>query len=314
MTQNDEPFTPALSTSEQVYEALDRRLPYLLVAPAVLLVLGFMVYPLLWAFKLSIYDVYIYDLDAQRFIGMEHYVEIFGDPTFYHVMANSFVFVIASVVGQLGLGLGLALLLDRRWIADRVAGVFRATYILPWATTGVIVAYSWQFMLNPRVGVVNEALRWLGWSTPPAWLNSVQWALLAVIVANIWRGTPFSLVFQTSGLQSIRRRLYEAAAVGGATRLQTVRHVTLPLLRPFVVMNLVLITLFTFNVFDIIFVMTGGGPINSTTVLSLYMYETAFHVGNFGRASALAVILFTINLAMIALYLYTLGGSERRST
>lgn len=298
-----------LTRKERLYEAIDRRLPYLMVAPALLLVFGLMLYPALWAVKLSLYEVKIYNLDAQTFVGLANYVEILRNPFFWHVMWNSFVFVFASVLGQFGIGLVLALLLNRDWVPGRVTRFFRATYVLPWATTGVIVAYSWQFMFNPRLGLVNQFLRWLGWANPPAWIQSIEWAMVAVIIANIWRGAPFSLIFQTSGLQSIRESLYEAAEVGGASTLQTIRYVTIPQLRPFIMMNLVLITLFTFNVFDIIFVMTGGGPLEATEVLSLHMYETAFSVGEFGRASALAVILFVINVVMALTYIAVLGES-----
>lgn len=288
-------------------EAVDRHLPALLVVPAVLLVIGLVGYPLAWAVKLSLHDVWIYDLDSQTFVGVSNYASIISDPTFHGVLWNTFVFVAASVVGQLALGIGLAVLLDQGVVQTGVTRALRAAYILPWATTGVIVAYSWEFMFNPRLGLVNQFLRFAGWANPPAWVNSVEWAMAAVIVANVWRGTPFSLVFQTSGLQGIHRRWYEAAAVGGATTWQTLRHVTLPLLRPFIAMNLVLITLFTVNVFDLIFVMTGGGPLERTTVLSLYMYEAAFEIGDFGRASALAVILFAINSALIVTYLHLFG-------
>jgi len=299
-----------LTRRERLYEAIDRRLPYIMVAPAILLVAGLVFYPAAWAIKLSLYEVQIYNLDAQTFVGPANYVEIFENPFFWRVMWNSAVFVFASVLGQFAIGLALALLLNRDWLPDRATRVFRATYILPWATTGVIVAYSWQFMFNPRLGLVNQLLRWLGWASPPAWIQSVEWAMVAVVVANVWRGAPFSLIFQTSGLQSIRESLYEAAEVGGASTLQTIRYVTIPQLRPFIMMNLVLITLFTFNVFDIIFVMTGGGPLEATEVLSLHMYETAFEIGDFGRASALAVILFVINVTMAVTYLSVLGESE----
>lgn len=303
----------ALSTRARIFEAIDRRLPYLLVAPALLIVVGLTVYPIAWAVKLSFYEVTLYDLDAQRFVGLAHYAQIIADPRVHRVLWNTIVFVGASVVGQLGLGLGLALLLDRDLLRDRVAGFFRSTYVVPWATTGVIVAYSWQFMFEPRVGPVNATLRVIGMADPPTWIRSAEWAMLAVVVANVWRGTPFSLVFQTSGLQTIPRELYDAAAAGGASRLRTIRHVTLPLLRPFILMNLVLITLFTVNVFDVIFVMTGGGPLESTLVLSVFLYETAFDLGAFGRASALAVVLFLINVVLVLLYLCVFGtGGDRR--
>lgn len=309
----DEALRDRQAWNGRIHGRIDRWLPYLMVTPAVLLVLGLVVYPLIWAFKLSLYDVRIYDLNTQTFVGFSNYARILSTPAFYDVIWTTAVFVVASVIGQLGIGLLLAVLLDQDWVGGRLVRFFRAAYILPWATTGVIVAYSWQFMFDPRLGLVNQFLRWVGWTNPPAWTSSVEWALVAVIVANVWRGTPFSLVFQTSGLQHVHQRWYEAAAVGGASRGQTLRYVTLPLVRPFVLMNLVLITLFTVNVFDFIFVMTGGGPLDRTTVLSLYMYEAAFEVGDFGRGAALAVILFAINLGAIALYLvlFEAGGESR---
>lgn len=310
MARADESFdrTPR----EQLFEALDRRLPYLFVAPAVLLVVGVLIYPVVWAIKLSLFEVSTYNLDRQVFVGLRHYLDILTTPLFYRVMVNTVVFVGASVIGQLTLGLGLALLLTRDWLGE-LSGAFRASYILPWATTGVIVAYSWQFMFNNRLGLINTVLRAVGVQQVPTWLGSVEWAMVAVIIANIWRGTPFSLVFQSSGLATIGETLYEAAAVAGASNWQKTRYVTIPLLRPFIWMNLVLITLFTVNVFDLIFVMTGGGPLESTEVLSLYMYEMAFQDGRFGRASALAVILFVINLTMVGFYLWASGRGGGRS-
>ena len=308
------PAEPELSPAERLVEAVDRRLPYLLLAPALALVAGLVAYPAAWAVKLSLYRVHLVNLDAQRFVGLANYAAVFSDPAFGEVLANTAVFVGASVVGQVGIGLGLALLLDRSHLGERVARLYRLAYVLPWATTGVIVAYSWQFMFHPQVGLVNAALRGLGVASPPAWLNSVEWAMVAVVVANVWRGVPFSLVFQTSGLRSIPSRLYEAADVGGASPLQAVRHVTLPLLWPFVGMNVVLATLFTVNVFDVIYVMTGGGPLRATEVLSLHMYSVAFDEGAFGRANAVAVVLLGLNAVVVAAYLglaARVGGGRR---
>lgn len=299
-----------MPTRKGVVEAVDARLPYLMIAPAIALIVGLVAYPIVWAVRLSLFAIPTYNLEDRTFVGLAHYRALLTDPLFYDVLVNTLVFVFASVIGQLGIGLGLALLLEDGWLRDEFARVFRGIYILPWATTGVIVAFSWTFMFEPRVGLVNEALRLVGMSEPPSWFQSVQWAMIAVIVANVWRGTPFSLIFQTSGLQSIPRHLFEAAAVGGASRLQTIRYVTIPQLRPFIVVNLILITLFTVTVFDIIFVMTGGGPLRATEVLSIHMYRTTFELGAFGRGSALAVILFGLNIGLVGLYLFALGGTE----
>ena len=305
-----DPAGSAPSIPERAHEAIDRRLPYLMLAPALALVVGVVAYPVLWAIKLSLYEVSVFALDSGAFVGLANYRSIFADPRFLEVVRNTAVFVAASVVGQFALGFGLAVALDGGRIGDRLAGVFRTTYVLPWAVTGVIVGYSWQFVFEPRVGLLNGSLRLLGVAAPPDWLGSVGWAMVAVVVANVWQGTPFSFVFLSSALQSVDDRLYEAAAVGGASRLQAIRHVTLPNLRPFVVMNLLLITLFTVNVFDVIFVMTGGGPLGSTEVLSLYMYETAFETGRFGLASALAVVLFAANAVAVGGYLVVLVRSR----
>lgn len=284
-------------------EALDRRLPILMLLPALALAVGLLAYPVVWAVKLSLHEVSVYNLGAQRFVGLQNYLAILRNPFFYRVLANTAVFVGASVAGQVGLGLGLALLLDREWLPRRLAGAYRATFVLPWAVTGVIVAYSWMFMFEPQVGLVNGMLRVAGVASPPTWLRSVEWAMIALVIANVWQGTPFSLLFLTGGLQSVRRRQREIARVGGASQLQTLRYVTLPRLYPFILMNLVLVTLFTVNVFDLVFVMTGGGPLETTEVLAVHLYEVAFELGQFGRASALAVVLVTLNLAMVATYL-----------
>ena len=304
---------PASTRRERRTATVDRWLPFLFLVPALSLVVGFVLYPVLFAFKLSFFEVNLLAMDDQTFVGVDHYAAILADPTFAHVLWNTVVFVVASVLGQFAIGFGLALALDRTHLPTRVRRVFRVAYVLPWATTGVIVAYSWQFMFDVRLGLVNGLLRWLGVGNPPGWTASVEWAMVAVVVATIWRGVPFSLIFQTSALQSIPDRLSEAARVGGATPLQTLRHVTVPLLWPFVVMNLVLVTLFTLNVFDIVFVMTGGGPLDATNVLSLHMYETAFDLGQFGRANALAVVLFALNVLIVgvAVVAFDRGGTTR---
>lgn len=303
-----QPNRPTRGTvSGRVADAFDRHLPVLMLLPAVVLVVGVLLYPVAWAVKLSLFETPITNLDRQTFVGLSNYAAILGDPFFRRVARNTLVFVGGSVVGQVGIGLALALLLDADWPGERLTRLFRATYVVPWATTGVVVAYSWQFMFDTRTGLVNTVLRWLGVAQPPAWLGSVEWAMAAVVVANVWRGVPFSLVIQTSGLQRVPAALTEAARLGGASRLQTVRHVTLPLVRPFVAMNLLLVTLFTLNVFDVVLVMTGGGPLESTEVLALTMYETAFQLGEFGRAAALAVVLFALNLLLVTGYVLAFG-------
>lgn len=284
--------------------AVDRHLPVLLLAPAIVLVVATVAYPLAWVLWTSLSRVSILDPTGGTFVGLANYRTLLADPTLTTVLGNTVVFVVASVLGQFGLGLALSTLLDRPWLPGRLAGVFRAAFLLPWAVAGVVVAYSWRFVYEPRVGLLNAALAWVGVADPPAWLASVGWAMAAVVVANVWQGTPFSLVFMTSARRSVPRQLFEAASVGGATRWRTFRHVTWPLLVPFAAMNLLLITVFTVNTFDLIYVLTGGGPLDATLVLSVHTYDVAFERGRFGIGAALAVVLLVVNLVSLAGYLF----------
>ena len=298
------------ATRRRVASAVDRHLPVLMLLPAALLVVGTVAYPLVWAIGLGFQQVSIFDLSAGTFVGLANYRTLLADPRFGRVLGNTAIFVGASVAGQFGLGLGLSLLLDREWLPGRLAGLLRASYLLPWAVAGVVVAYSWQFVYDPRVGLLAGLLGSVGIASP-AWLSTVELAMVAVVVANVWQGTPFSLVFMTSALGSVPGRLREAASVGGATRWKTFRHVMLPHLRPFVAMNLLLITVFTVNTFDLIYVMTGGGPLDATEVLAIYTYDVAFDLGKIGLAAALAVVLFAVNAVAVVGYLLVLGVDRR---
>lgn len=295
---------------ERMRAGVDRWFPVLLVAPALLLVAGLVAYPLAWAFVWSLSRVSVFQLDGGTFVGLGNYRALAADPRFGHVLVNTAAFVLASVVGQVGLGLGLAVALDRSWLPRRLARTLRTSFIVPWAVSGVVVAYSWRFVYDPRVGLLAGLLRLAGVMTVPAWLSSVEWALAAIVVANVWQGTPFSFVFLTSALTGVPRRLGEAAAVGGASRWRTFRHATWPHLRPFLAMNLFLVAVFTVNAFELIYVLTGGGPLDATTVLAVHTYETAFELGQFGRAAALTVVLFGVNAVLVAGYL--LVGVVRR--
>lgn len=291
---------------------LDRWLPALLLTPAVGLVALLVAYPLAWTSWLSVHAV-TGAFETGQWVGLDHYRALAGDPEIWRATRNTLVFVGASVLGQVGLGLGLAAVLDRATLPERLRGTFRAVYLVPWATTGVVVAYSWQFVYAPRVGLLNGALRALGWAQPPAWLQQVEWAMAALVVANVWRGAPFAMAFLGSGLARIPSSQYEAAAVGGAGRLDVWRHVVWPGVRPFVVVVLVLAAVFTVGVFDLVFVMTGGGPLGTTEVLSLTLYEATFEEGALGRGLALAMVLVGANLAIAWLALRRRRPSGRRS-
>jgi multiple sugar transport system permease protein len=279
--------------------AKQRALPVSLLLPAFLLVIGIMLYPLFYAFQLSFLDVKLYDMANRTWIGLRNYVEVLTDPLFIKVMQNSAIFVGLSILGQVGFGFALASVLNRPGMRGR--RVFRAIYILPWVASPLVMSYAWRFFYNPRIGLLNYVLGLVGISAPD-WLGDLGVVMISMVIANIWRGTPFSFVLQTAGIQSIPYEVYDAAKVDGASGPQTLVYITLPLMKYFIIMNLIMVTMYTFNSFEAIMIMTGGGPLYATEVLSLHMYHTAFDYGLLGQGSALAVILFLVNLAFTVFY------------
>lgn len=281
-----------------MHSAKSRALPVFLLLPAFLLVIGIMLYPLFYAFQLSFLDVKLYDMANRTWIGLRNYVEVLTDPLFIKVMQNSVIFVGLSILGQVGFGFALASVLNRPGMRGK--RVFRAIYILPWVASPLVMSYAWRFFYNPRIGLLNYVLGLVGINAPD-WLGDLSVVMLSMVIANIWRGTPFSFVLQTAGIQSIPYEVY-AAKVDGASGPQTLVYITLPLMKYFIIMNLIMVTMYTFNSFEAIMIMTGGGPLYATEVLSLHMYHTAFDYGLLGQGSALAVILFVVNLAFTVFY------------
>ncbi len=278
---------------------------YLLILPAVLILLLVLVYPLLYSFYLSFYKVRLAALNIKHFVGLENYKALFtsSEPGFFtQILPATLYFVGASIVLQLGLGLAMALLVTQRWVKGRE--IFRAIFILPWVTSAIVIAISWRFMYEPRLGILNFLLySVLGIKKLPGWLNDLNLVVPCLVVANVWHGTSFSFIMETAGLQSIPYSLYEAATVDGAGSFSKFRYVTFPLLKPFLLINLILISMYTINVFDLIYAMTGGGPLYRSEVISLYMYHQAFEFGHMGYGAAIAIIILFINLILTTLYM-----------
>jgi len=277
---------------------------YLLILPALLLILLILVYPLIQAVLLSLQEVKLASLSRQTFVGLKNYMQIFtfqGPSFFRQVLPATFYFVGGSIVGQLGFGLGMALLVNQKWVRGK--DIFRAIFILPWVTSAIVIAISWRFMYEPRLGVLNHLLVLAGVTSLPSWLNDLNLVMPCLLAANVWHGTAFSFTLQTAGLQSIPYELYEAATVDGAGAGQKFRFVTLPLIRPFLMINLVLISMYTVNFFDLIYAMTGGGPLYRTEVIAVFLYHQAFQYGYMGRGAAVAVLILIINLVLTLIYM-----------
>jgi ABC-type sugar transport system permease subunit len=284
----------------------DRRLAWLLVLPAVGLVALVAIFPLGWTVWESLH---LHDLRmpwrGRPFLGLDNYAELFGDPRFRSALLHTLLFTVVSVTLELVLGLLAALGLDA---AFRGRGAVRAAVLLPWAIPTVVAALLWRFMFESRAGIVNAALVSLGVvDEPVVWFVEAATAWVPVILADVWKSTPFVALLLLAGLQGIDRSLYEAAAVDGAGRWWQLRHVTLPLLRPTILVALVFRTLDAFRVFDLIYVMTGGGPGTSTEPIALYTFDALLQNLRFGYGAALSVVVFLVTFLLALLYIRWLG-------
>jgi ABC-type sugar transport system permease subunit len=259
-----------------------------------------LIFPLFWNIYISFHDVsFITILKNWEYIGWKNFVDLFNDPNFYTSLKNTVLFVAGSVALQFGIGMLMAVLLSQK---VRAAGVLRAIFIIPWTISAVIVAFSFKFIFDYNFGILNYILQQIGlqqvgWLADP---NIVIWSL---VIANMWYGTPFTMLFITAGLLSIIPSIYEAAVIDGATKFRSFLHITLPLLKPFIVINLILITMWSVNFFDLQLVMTGGGPLFASTTASLYMYRQAFEFGLLSKGAAAGLILIIINISVAFVYL-----------
>src|SRR5919108_5639740 len=277
-----------------------RRLePYLLLAPALGILLIFLIFPLFWNIYISLHDVSLTTiLKEWAFIGGANFSGLFEDPNFYTSLKITVVFVVGSVALQFGIGLLISVLLQQQ---VRASGVLLAIFIIPWTISAVIAAFSFKFIFDDNFGILNYVLIQLGLQ-PLGWLSDPNIVIWSLVIANMWYGTPFTILFLTAGLLSINPTIYEAAVIDGATKIRSFIHITLPLLKPFIVINLILITMWSVNFFDIPLIMTGGGPLFASTTASLYMYRQAFEFGLLSKGASAGIVLIAINLSIAFIY------------
>ncbi|MEZ4293955.1 MAG: sugar ABC transporter permease [Polyangiaceae bacterium] len=278
----------------------DRRQAYLLVAPAVLLLAGVTVYPIVAAAWLSFHRM-ILVFHEQRFIGLDNYAFLLHDGRFWSALGNTAYFSVVAVILELLLGLGIALLLTA---AVPGRGFLRAAILVPWAIPTVVSAKLWAWLFNPDHGVVTSMLPVQDVNL----LGTPGYAMHAAIVVDVWKTTPFVALLLLAGLQTIPQDLYRAAEIDGASRWRAFRSITLPMLRPTIAITLVFRTLDAFRVFEAVYVLTDGGPANTTETLSIYAYKTLMRSGDFGYGSALSVATFLCVMAISVVYLRLLMG------
>jgi ABC-type sugar transport system permease subunit len=268
-------------------------------APFVILFGIFLALPILAAFVMSFTSFGLEDLAnpaGTSFVGLQNYAELFNDPKFWQSLGNTVYFVVVGVPLTLILGLAIANALSRGITRFRTA--FRVGYYLPVITSIVAIAVVWRFLLNPDVGLINMLLKDVG-ITGPNWLADPALAMPSIIAMAVWRNLGFAMVVFIAGMQAIPTVLYEAASIDGAGRWQSFRHVTLPMLRPTILFMLVITTIGYLQLFEEPFVMTDGGPLDSTLSVTMYMFQQGFEFFHQGYASAIAYILFVI-VAIIA--------------
>jgi multiple sugar transport system permease protein len=274
---------------------------YLFTAPAALFLVLFLFYPLLNNLYLSAQDVGIanFRVGERPFVGLANYLRLLGDPVFHQAVGLTLLFVSMSLLGQFTIGFALALFFNRAFPGFRV---LRALMLLGWLLPMVVSASIFRWMLEGDLGIVNHGLRLIGLGELARhWLTDPTTAIWGVIIANIWIGIPFNMLLLLAGLQGIPKTLLEASIVDGANAWQRFWHVIWPLMKPVSLTVLILGVVYTFKVFDLILIMTGGGPVNATTILTVFVYRTTFEFFRFGEGAAAAVLLMLIPL------LFTIG-------
>ncbi|WP_108141669.1 carbohydrate ABC transporter permease [Halanaerobium saccharolyticum] len=281
---------------------------YKYITPLLLMLILFYLFPIVEVFRYSLTDI---RLDKEIYsYGISAYQYVLSNPNFWEMLKITIIFVFASMFLQLFFGLIIATLIDegeRRNLKGTL--VVRLIVLMAWVIPGVIIGVIWNlFLSEANYGILNYFIQLL-FNTKISFLSSQDLALYSVIIANVWRGTAFSMIILYGGLKQISEELYEAASIDGASTLDKFFKITIPQLKPVIFINMVLITIYTFNTFDMIMALTGGGPGRSTEVISLNIYNTVFGHLELGRGSVLAVILFFINLS-ITLFYYNFVISE----
>jgi len=275
------------------------------LAPVVIYLIAFYAYPLYRNLDLSLhkYTVRSFVQGGAPFSGLDNYRTVLDNPTFWPALRHTVVFTGVSLVFQFGIGMALAVFFAQNF---RLSATLRALFLVPWLLPLIVSSSTWSWMMNSDSGVINSLLKGVGLD-PVNWLTSPSWALASVIIANIWIGIPFNLVVLYSGLQAIPSDIYEAAALDGASGWQRFWRVTFPLLRPVSAITLLLGLVYTLKVFDIIWIMTKGGPTDSSTTFATWSYKLSF--GNllpqFGPGAAVGNLLIVMALLFGLLYIRT---------
>ena len=276
---------------------------WLYVLPALVYMCCFVAYPIVSNFILSMQDVTVMTLTKSEkpFVGFQNYSTLFSDSVLHSSIINTLIYTVCCLVFQFIAGFLLALFFNRNFSLSKP---IRGILMMPWMIPITITALMFKFMFSSNVGIINQILFSAGLIEKPIdWLITPSTAMFALVVANIWIGIPFNMILISTGLTTIPKELYESSSIDGANKISSFFNITLPLLRPTIESVLILGFIYTFKVFDLVYVMTGGGPANSTQVMSTYSYKLSFELFKYSQGAATANILFIILLVVSLFYI-----------
>ncbi|TVR68021.1 MAG: sugar ABC transporter permease [Spirochaetaceae bacterium] len=287
----------------------EARLAYLMMLPASLFILLFMFYPVLHVVMMSIHDTTRLG-HLRDFAGLRYYNETFSDPVFWRTIGRTVVWTVVAVLVKTIVGMIIALLLNQPYRGRRFS---RMLFIIPWASSVPISAIIWRWVLNHEFGLMNHTLKSLGiWARPPVWLGEPLPAFISNLWVDTWIGIPFMALVFLAGMQGISADLYESAEIDGAGALTKFSRITLPGIRHIIIIATLLSALWTFNDFNVVWIMTKGGPAGLTDILITALYKSAFEWLRFSRAAVLAVVTFVVLMALALSYarLYFKGEND----
>lgn len=288
----------------------DQWLIWMFLTPSLLLLGTFLYWPMIGTVIESFHETSFINQEPQ-FVGLEVYEKVFADRHFGDVFWNSIAWTLGVVILQNILGFFVAMLLNQ---GLPLQGVTRALVMMPFVLPGVVTAILWRFMYDPQLGLINSIMIWFGGDAGAAWLADPDTAMAAVIFVAVWKGFPFSMLIYLAALQNVDRSQLEAATLDGAGPWRRLIDVTLPSIRDVVLVNIVLTLILTFNYFDIVWVMTRGGPQHATHIFPTQIYETGFGQFRFGEAATYGVVSILVLAVLVALYVIVQVGANRRRT
>ncbi len=299
-------------TSTSILEYLDRHINIVFVAPAVIILFGLVIYPFIYNINLSVHDASIFNIRSGdfNFVGLQNYITTVTSPFVQRAFLRTMGFAAVTVTLQLLLGMAAAMAFN---VDFKGKGILMPLALAPMMITPVAVGLFWRMLLNSQFGIVNYLLGLIG-ITPQAWLSDPTLALVSIIVVQIWWGVSFVFLIILGGLSALPKEPYESAYLDGASNLQAFRYITLPLLRPVLTVLATLRIIDAIREFDIIYMLTGGGPGDSTRVFTLELFVTAFERGEYGVAAAQAIILLIIIMILTSGLVRALSQTGKSSS